>query len=152
MCLCWESVQHVDDVRGEMCSRAEFLGESVNLGLRGEVASQEQPEKTFRQRLTTGNRGWKLLLEFRNGEAPEPDTLLRIEQGSLPQHPGDTAHATHGHIHRHLTERLVSVRRLNLLQAFLLTRNGGGQGILDVHASGVPAMRSWIRSGGHQGT
>jgi hypothetical protein len=78
------AVDELLDELGDIGAGSPLGGEVADLLLRGHLAGQEEPEETFGERLlATGGLGEELLA-LGDGLAAETDTLLRIEDGSLP--------------------------------------------------------------------
>lgn len=84
-------------VEGSWAAVDELLNELWNIGAGGPVsrevadlllgrdlAGKEKPEKTLWKWLLSAWCLWKLLLALWDGQSAETDTLLRIENGSLP--------------------------------------------------------------------
>jgi hypothetical protein len=77
-------VDELLDELGEVGAGSPLGGEVADLLLGRDLAGQEKPEETLRKRLlATGSLGEKLLA-LGDGLATESDTLLRVEDGTLP--------------------------------------------------------------------
>jgi len=67
------------DMGWKLSARVEISSETFDLGGGWHFTSEEEPEKTLRERLASRDGAWELGLEFRDGEATEADALLGIE-------------------------------------------------------------------------
>jgi hypothetical protein len=68
---------------GNIGAGGPLSGQVADLLLGGDLAGEEEPEKTLRKRLlATGGLG-EQLLALGDGLAAETDTLLRVEDGAL---------------------------------------------------------------------
>jgi hypothetical protein len=77
-------VDELLDELGEIGAGSPLGGEVADLLLGRDLTSQEKPEETLRKGLlATGSLGEKLLA-LGDGLATESDTLLRVEDGTLP--------------------------------------------------------------------
>lgn len=95
-----EGVENVLDVRGDGGSSPQVLGNTLDLGIRGDLASEEEPEEAFGEGLAVRLCLRKLGLELRDGVASEADALIGIEERGLPEETCDAPHATKSHVHR----------------------------------------------------
>jgi hypothetical protein len=78
------AVDELSDEGGELAAGGPLGGQVADLLLRGNLAGEEEPEETLRERLSaTGSLG-EDLLALRDGLAAETDTLLGVEDGALP--------------------------------------------------------------------
>lgn len=108
------AVDELLDELGKVGTGSPLGGQGANLGLRGNLTGQEEPEKTCRllvslgyscalscncqltlrkRLLATGSLGEELLA-FWDSLATETDTLLRVEDGSLPDEALDATGTT----------------------------------------------------------
>jgi hypothetical protein len=79
-----------------------------------------------------GGRDGKEKAGKRNARAaPETNTLLRVENGRLPKHALDTAHASEELLNGDGADLLVTVLRLDLLRESLTLGDDLGEGLLD---------------------
>jgi hypothetical protein len=125
------AVDELLDELGQVGASGPLGGEVANLLLRGNLTSQEQPEETFRKRLlTTGGLG-KKLLALGDSEATETDTLLRIEDGALPDKALYTTGTTVGLVESKLANDRAAVFLSELLDFLELTREFVGKGVLE---------------------
>jgi hypothetical protein len=86
------------------------LGRQVaDLLLGRNLTSEEEPEETLRKRLLATRSLGKKLLTFRNGLATEADTLLRVEDGTLPDEGLDATGTTVSLVQSDLTDDGVAV-------------------------------------------
>ncbi|KAI6756511.1 hypothetical protein HG530_011109, partial [Fusarium avenaceum] len=76
-------VDELLDELGEVGAGSPLSGEVADLLLGRDLAGQEKPEETCARLLATGSLGEKLLA-LGDGLATESDTLLRVEDGTLP--------------------------------------------------------------------
>lgn len=88
------SVDELLNVLGEIGSGSPVSGERLDLSVSGDLAGEEEPEKTLGKRLLSAGGGGKLLLEVGDGQTSESDTLLGVEDGTLPDETLDTSHTT----------------------------------------------------------
>lgn len=87
-------VDELLDELGEVGAGSPLGGEVANLLLGRDLAGQEKPEETLGERLlATGSLGEKLLA-LGNGLATEANTLLGVEDGTLPDESLDTTGTT----------------------------------------------------------
>jgi hypothetical protein len=87
-------VDELLDELGEVGAGSPLGGEGANLLLSGDLAGQEKPEETLGKRLlATGGLGEKLLA-LGDGLATEADTLLGVEDGTLPDQALDATGTT----------------------------------------------------------
>jgi hypothetical protein len=109
------SVNQLLDVLGDLRSGSKLSREGLNLRLGGDLTGQQKPEETLRKGfLTTGALG-ELLLEIRNSLTTEADTLLRVEDGTLPDKGLDTTLTTVDLVKEDLTNDGVAVLLSQLL-------------------------------------
>lgn len=78
------AVDELLDELGDIGAGSPLGGEVADLLLGGDLAGEEEPEETFGERLLATRGLGKELLAFGDGLAAETDTLLRVEDGSLP--------------------------------------------------------------------
>jgi hypothetical protein len=78
------AVEELLDELGDLGPRSPVGRELANLLLGGNLASQEQPEETFRQGLLAAGGLGKELLALGDGLATEANALLGVEDGTLP--------------------------------------------------------------------
>lgn len=79
---------------GEGTSVEKIFLESSHFGITGELSSKEEPESTFRVRLTSGNG---LVSVFSNVEeivTTVRDTVFSVELTGLPEHTGESSHSS----------------------------------------------------------
>jgi len=68
---------------GDIGAGGPLSGQVADLLLGGDLASEEEPEKTLRKRLLTAGGLGEQLLALGDSLAAETDTLLRVEDGAL---------------------------------------------------------------------
>ena len=88
------AVDEVLNELGEGAASSPVLAEFGDLLLGGDLASNEQPEESFGQRLVTTGRLRKEVAAFGDAVATEADTLLSIEHRAVPEKSGETTHTT----------------------------------------------------------
>jgi hypothetical protein len=87
-------VDELLDELGEIGAGSPLSGEVADLLLSRDLTGQEKPKETLRKRLlATGSLGEKLLA-LGDGLATESDTLLRVENGTLPNEGLNTTSTT----------------------------------------------------------
>mmetsp|Transcript_15819 Transcript_15819/g.66659 ORF Transcript_15819/g.66659 Transcript_15819/m.66659 type:complete len:401 (+) Transcript_15819:1304-2506(+) len=147
-----ERRQHVEHVFRDVRARPELRGQALHLRLRGDIPGEQEPQQTLGEGLAALDGGREPFLQVGDGVSPKPDALLRVQQRGLPDHAGDAAHAAHRHVHGDLTEGLVAVSLLDLLQALLLRGDGRGESLLDpARRRGVPSPGAAQESRGGRG-
>lgn len=77
-------VDELLDELGDVGAGSPLSGEVADLLLGGDLAGQEKPEETLGERLLAAGGLGEKLLDLRDGLAAEADTLLRVEDGTLP--------------------------------------------------------------------
>lgn len=123
-------ITHGSDGQGELRHGVEGVGATVNqllnkLGKGGpgsplgrerldlllgrDLTGDQKPEESLGEGLSTAGGSRELLLALRDGESSESDTLIGIEDGSLPNETLDSSHTTVGLVDGDLTERLGSM-------------------------------------------
>lgn len=109
------SVNQLLDMLGELGSGSKLSRESLDLGLGGDLTGQQKPEETLGKGLLTAGALGKLLLEVGDSLTTETDTLLRVEDGTLPDEGLDTTLATVDLVEEDLTDNGVAVLLSQLL-------------------------------------
>ena len=109
------SVNQLLDVLGELGSGSKLSRESLDLGLGGDLTGQQKPEETLGKGLLTAGALGELLLEVGDSLTTETDTLLRVEDGTLPDEGLDTTLATVDLVEEDLTDNGVAVLLSQLL-------------------------------------
>jgi hypothetical protein len=94
---------------GEIGAGSPLSGEVADLLLGGDLAGEEEPEETFWERLLAAGGLGEELLAFGDGLAAETDTLLRVEDGSLPDERLDATSTTVDLVESDLTDNSVAV-------------------------------------------
>lgn len=56
-----------------------LLGDSLHLGVSWHVSGDEEPEQTLGKGLGTSGGLWQHLLALRDGQAPEPNSLIGVQ-------------------------------------------------------------------------
>lgn len=87
-------VEQVDDVLGEGTAGVELLGKRLDLLLGGDLTSEKEPEQTLRKGLLTTLGLGQLGRALGDGQTAEADTLIGVQNGTLPNQGGDTTHTT----------------------------------------------------------
>jgi hypothetical protein len=77
-------VDELLDELGDVGAGSPLSGEVADLLLGGDLAGQEKPEETLGKRLLAAGGLGEKLLDLGDGLAAEADTLLRVEDGTLP--------------------------------------------------------------------
>lgn len=104
------SVKQFLDEFGNRGTSSPVLGESSDLLLCGDLASNEEPKQSFGQRLRASGSFWEQFLAFGDGLATEANTLVcatsvlaqvangvkqtSIENGAIPDESGEATHTT----------------------------------------------------------
>lgn len=98
-----EVVEHLVDKGGQLGLLGQLSREDANLACGGDLSGEEQPEHGLGQHLGAGLALGQLLLAVLDGAAVEADALVGIEDGALPDHGLEPAHATEGVLDLDLT-------------------------------------------------
>jgi hypothetical protein len=77
------AVDELLDELGDVGAGSPLGGQVADLLLRGDLASEEEPEKTLGKRLLAAGGLGEQLLALGDGLAAETDTFLRVENGAL---------------------------------------------------------------------
>ena len=77
------AVDELLDELGDVGAGSPLGGQVADLLLGGDLAGEEEPEKTLRKRLLAAGGLGEQLLALGDGLAAEADTLLRVENGAL---------------------------------------------------------------------
>ena len=77
------AVDKLLDKLGDVGAGSPLGRQVADLLLRGDLAGQEEPEKTLGKRLLAAGGLGEQLLALGDGLAAETDTLLRVEDGAL---------------------------------------------------------------------
>lgn len=109
------AVNQLLDVLGKLGSGGKLSRESLDLGLGGDLTSQQEPEETFGEGLVATGALGELLLEVGDGLTAETDTLLRVEDGTLPDEGLDATLATVDLVEENLANDGVAVLLSELL-------------------------------------
>lgn len=88
-----EVVEHLVDKGRDLGLGGELARELAHLVDRGHLAGQQQPEHGLGQHLGAGLALGQLLLAVLDGAAMEADALVGVEDGALPDHGLEPAHA-----------------------------------------------------------
>lgn len=78
------SVDELLDEFGDLSPGSPLLGQTLDLLLGWDLSGEEEPEETLWQGLLTTWGGWEFGLALGDGQASESDTLVGIEDGTLP--------------------------------------------------------------------
>ena len=81
-----KAIEHVFDEVWEGRFLGEFSREGADLGRRGDLAGQEQPEHGFGQHFGAGGAFGEDLLAVFDCSAVETDAFVCVEDGSFPNH------------------------------------------------------------------
>ena len=125
------AVDKLGDEGWDVASGGPLGGEVADLLLARHLTRQEEPEETFRQGLLTAGSLGEKLLAFRDGLAAEADTLLRVEDGALPDQGLDATGAAVDLVERHLTDHLAAIVLSQPLDLVNLLGKAGGEGFLE---------------------
>ena len=104
-----QRVNSAENVLRHIGTAHPILREPFYLFLGRYFAHQHQPEKTFRQRLLAVGRPGQAFPQFRDGISAEANTFFGIEQGRLPEHRSDVAHAAIDLVQHHIVHFFVAV-------------------------------------------
>lgn len=124
-------VENLLNVLGEVGAGNKLLLELLRLGLGRDLSSEKVPEHGFGEHLLSSGGGGEDLLALGNSSAPETDTLLRIEDGRLPQHRLDTTHSSEDLLDGDIAEDLVSVLGSELFGESLTFGDDLGESLVD---------------------
>ena len=133
-----EVVEHLGDEGGDGGLFGELAGEGADLALGGDLAGEEEPEHGLGEHLGARLALGQVALAVLDGAAVEADALVGVEDGALPEHGLEAAHAAEGVFDLDLANDLVAVgadlfEELTLLGNDFLERGleiglGGGIG------------------------
>lgn len=129
-----EVIEHLGDKLRDLGLLSELAREAADLVGRGDLASEEKPEHGLGKHLGTSLALRELLLAILDGTAVEADTLVGIEDGTLPDHGLEATHATKGVLDLDLADSLVGMG-LDLLQELSLGGDGLAESGLEVGLS-----------------
>lgn len=135
---------------GDGSPGSPFLRKTLDLLVGRDLTSQEQPEKGLRQGLgTSGSRG-ELLLTLGNSQATESNTLVGVEDGTLPYKALDASHTTVSHVDGDIAEGLSAVGGTSSLDVFNLLGDELGHAVLEGLSVGGRGGSEGPREGGTQ--
>lgn len=141
-----ERVEHLGDELGDLTLLGELSRQTSDLLLSGNLAGEEEPEHGLGEHLTALNGLGENLLALLDGLAVESDTLISVEDRALPEHALETSHTSEEVLDLALTERLLGVLGLDLLEQLKLGGDGLLEGTLQV------GSKSLLDHGGHGGS
>lgn len=121
-----EVVKHLGDEGGDLGLLGELARELADLVGGGDLAGEEEPEHGLGKHLSTSLALGKLLLAVLDGAAMEADTLVGVEDGTLPDHGLEATHTAESVFNLDLANDLVAVG-LDLLEELAL----GGDDLLE---------------------
>jgi len=140
----------IEDSHGEHGHRVELVGErknelhniilnvssvlpfnleSIDLSLSGEVSGHQQPEDTFREGLLV-----KLILSsgISLGVSSEDNSLVRVATGQVTHESLHASHTTNNLLDSVVTDNLIAIFFLDLLELSLLLGDDFSQDLLEV--------------------
>lgn len=124
------AVDELGDEAGEVAASGPLGGQVADLLLRRDLASEEKPEETLWERLLATGSLWKKLLAFWDGLAAETNTLLGVEDGTLPDQRLDATSTAVDLVQGHLAHLGVAMLFAELLDLLNLLRQAGGECLL----------------------
>mmetsp|Transcript_7078 Transcript_7078/g.21611 ORF Transcript_7078/g.21611 Transcript_7078/m.21611 type:complete len:462 (+) Transcript_7078:264-1649(+) len=110
-----QRVHQRDNVLRQRRPGVEVRRQAVALGLGRDLARQEEPRQRLGDRLAIARRALERrqdALQVRDRVTPEPNPLVRVQEGRLPQHALDRPRPPDALIHRHLVNLLRPELRL----------------------------------------
>jgi hypothetical protein len=119
----WSTVNNLLHVLWKLGTSGKLGRKRSNLALSWNLTGQQQPKKTFWKWLVSTWSLWKLLLDLWDGLASESDTLLRVQNGTLPNKGFNTTLTTVNLVQGNLTKNSVAVVLLELLDLLNLLWN-----------------------------
>ena len=149
----------IEDSHGEHGHRVELVGErknelhniilnvssvlpfnleSIDLSLSGEVSGHQQPEDTFREGLlvklilSSGISLGEEFLELRDGVSSEDNSLVRVATGQVTHESLHASHTTNNLLDSVVTDNLIAIFFLDLLELSLLLGDDFSQDLLEV--------------------
>lgn len=125
------AVDELGDEGGELAAGGPLGGEVADLLLGGDLAGEEEPEETLGEGLVAAGGLGEDLLALGDGLAAEADTLLRVEDGALPDEGLDATGTTVDLVEGDLANDLVTVLLLQGLDLLDLLGQAGGEGLLE---------------------
>jgi hypothetical protein len=105
----WAAVDQLLNELGDVRAGSPLSGQVADLLLAGDLAGQEKPEETFWKGLLATWCLGKGLLALWDGQSTETDTLLGVENGSLPNKGLDTTGTTVDLVEGNLADDLVAM-------------------------------------------
>jgi hypothetical protein len=136
--LVGERKNELDDIIFDVSSVLPFNLEGFDLSLSGEVSSHQQPEDTFREGLlvelilSSGISLGEEFLELRDGVSSEDNSLVRVATGQVTHESLHASHTTNNLLDSVVTDNLIAVLFLDLLELSLLLGDDLGQDLLEV--------------------
>jgi hypothetical protein len=125
------AVDKLGDERRELAAGSPLSGQVADLLLGGHLASEEEPEETLREGLGAAGGLGEAFLALGDGLAAETDTLLRVEDGALPDEGLDATGTTVDLVEGDLANNLGTVLLLELLDLLNLLGQAGSEGLLE---------------------
>jgi hypothetical protein len=107
--VAWAAVDELLDELWNIGAGSPLSREIADLLLTWDLTGQKEPEETFWEWLLATWSLWEKLLAFWDGLASETDTLLGVENGTLPDERLDTTGTTVDLVESDLTNNLVAV-------------------------------------------
>jgi hypothetical protein len=139
-------VEHLVDKLGDLALLSELSRQASDLLLSGNLAGEEEPQHGLGEHLAALNGLGEHLLALLDGLAVESDTLISVKNGALPEHALEASHASEQVLDLAITERLLGVLGLDLLEELQLGGDGLLEGALEVRS------KSLLDHGGHGGS
>jgi hypothetical protein len=91
-----ETGKGVDNVFGELRALRKLLGDSLSLGLGGDLAGHQKPEESLREGFVTANSLGEKVLAFRDGKTTETNSFISIKKRGLSDQGLDATHTSIG--------------------------------------------------------
>lgn len=144
-----EVVEHLGDELGDLSLLGQLAREDANLVGGRDLAGKEEPEHGLGKHLSASLALGEDLLAVLDGAAVETDTLVGIEDGTLPNHGLEATHTTEGVFDLDLANGLAAVS-LDLLEKLTLSGNDLLEGSLQVRLGGGIAAGAGKSSSGQR--
>lgn len=135
---------------GDGSPGSPLLRKTLDLFVGRDLTSQEQPEEGLRQGLGTSRSRGELLLTLGNSQATESNTLVGVEDGTLPDKALDASHTTVSHVDGDIAERLGTVGGTGSLDVLNLLGDELGHAVLEGLSVGGRGGSEGPREGGMQ--
>lgn len=116
---------------GEGTTVEEIFLEGSVLGVTGELSSEEKPESTFGSGLSSSDGLVSVLSNIKEIVTTVGNTIFSMELRGLPEHTGESTHATEDGTDRHVSDDGVGVLLSEGNELLLAARNDVGHLLLE---------------------